>query len=92
MTSVLEIQMDADVIQKSENYANRINTTIVDLVRDYISSLAKKQEDEDRFAHLSPRVRKMIGAVKVPDEIKNMDTKELIRQARWERYLEKNLH
>jgi len=92
MNGVLEIQMDADIIQKLENYANKINTTVADLMREYASSLTKKQEDDERFAHLSPRTRKMIGIVKVPDEIRNMDTKELIRHARWERYLEKNLH
>lgn len=66
----LTLTIDDAVIPAAKRYADKHKTSLSGLVENYLRSLTHKQTSDEE---LSPNVRQLLGAVKLP---KNFDYKK----------------
>jgi len=78
MTTKLTLSVEKAVIEKAKSYAKKTGRSLSDLIEKYLESLTA---DETHGKELSPKLKKIIGAVKLP---KNFDEEKELRS-----YLEK---
>jgi formiminotetrahydrofolate cyclodeaminase len=78
MTTKLTLTVEKAVIEKAKSYAKLTGRSLSELVEKYLESLTN---DEKNDAQISPKLRKIVGAVKLP---KNFDEEKELRT-----YLEK---
>lgn len=78
MTTKLTLTVEKTVIEKAKSYAKKTGRSLSDLIEKYLESITSDEKnDED----ISPKLRKIVGAVKLP---KNFDEEKELRS-----YLEK---
>ncbi len=71
MSTKLTILVEKDVIEKAKNYARQTGRSLSELIENYLQTLVEEKKSEK----LSPRLRKIVGSVKVPkgfDEAKEL--------------------
>jgi formiminotetrahydrofolate cyclodeaminase len=78
MTTKLTLTVEKTVIEKAKSYAKRTGRSLSELIEKYLESITN---DEKNDAQISPKLRKIVGAVKLP---KNFDEEKELRT-----YLEK---
>ncbi len=81
MTTKLTLTIDDTVIRSAKDYAQKSGKSLSSVVENYLKSLSKKQFNADE---ISPRVRKMMGVIKLPD---NFDYKKELENALTKKYL-----
>lgn len=70
MTSKLTLTVEEEVIKKAKSYAKQTGRSLSELVENYLSTLI----DEDKgIQQVSPKLKKLIGAVKLPDDFNEED-------------------
>lgn len=77
MSTKLTLTVDKAVIERAKSYAKHTGRSLSELVESYLESIIQ----EDNEGQLSPKLKKIVGAVKLP---KNFDEKKELRA-----YLEK---
>jgi uncharacterized protein DUF6364 len=65
MTTKLTLTVQESTIKKAKLYAKNTGRSLSELVENYLNSLTKEHQDSEE---LSPKVRKIIGVVKLPDD------------------------
>jgi len=83
MDMVLTLNIDQNVVQNAEVYANYANRTVSQLVEEYLLSISKKREI-DNNKQLGPITRQLAGIIKLN---KNINHKELLADVLMEKYL-----
>lgn len=77
MSTKLTLTVDKSVIERAKAYAKHTGRSLSELVESYLETIIQ----EDKEEQLSPKLKKIVGAVKLP---KNFDEKKELRA-----YLEK---
>lgn len=77
MSTKLTLTVDKLVIERAKAYAKHTGRSLSELVESYLETIIKENREEQ----LSPKLKKIVGAVKLPE---NFDEKEELRA-----YLEK---
>ena len=73
MTTKLTLTVEKTVIEKAKSYARRTGRSLSDLIEKYLESITS---DEKSDTKLSPKLKKIVGAVKLP---KNFDEEKELR-------------
>lgn len=80
MTTKLTLTVEKDVIELAKVYANKKGRSLSDLIESYLKTLVQKDNNKKP---LSPNVKKLLGAVKVP---KGFDYKKELEKTLNEKY------
>ena len=62
MATKLTLTVDKDIIESAKAYARKNGRSLSALIENYLRALTKK---EDSIEELSPKVKKLLGSVKV---------------------------
>lgn len=65
MATKLTLTVEGEVIEKAKLYARQTGRSLSELVENYLSTLTFEEKDVKR---VSPKLKKLIGAVKLPDD------------------------
>ncbi|PZR28800.1 MAG: hypothetical protein DI535_05060 [Citrobacter freundii] len=74
MTTKLTLTIEQDVIETAKRYARKKGRSLSDLVESYLKTLSGA---EGKAEELSPKVKRMVGAIRLPDDF---DYKESLRK------------
>lgn len=80
MTTKLTLTIEEDVIRTAKFYAQKKGRSLSDLVENYLKTLASKDTPSEE---LSPRVKRLVGAVKLP---KKFDYKQALEEGVQKKY------
>ncbi len=72
MTTKLTLTVEKDVIERAKSYAKNSGRSLSELIEQYLDNLTQ----EDSLQEISPKLKKLIGAVKLPEDFD--EKKELI--------------
>lgn len=78
MTTKLTLTVEKTVIENAKSYAKKTGRSLSELIEKYLENITSNEKNENE---LSPKLRKIVGAVKLP---KNFDEEKELRS-----YLEK---
>ena len=78
MTTKLTLTVEKTVIEKAKSYAKKTGRSLSELIEKYLENITSEERTENE---LSPKLKKIVGAVKLP---KNFDEEKEMRS-----YLEK---
>ncbi len=73
MTTKLTLTVEEEVIKKAKSYAKQTGRSLSELIEKYLETLTEEHQEAKQ---LSPKLRKLVGAVKLPadfDEEKELD-------------------
>jgi hypothetical protein len=73
MTTKLTLTVEKDVIERAKSYAKRTGRSLSDLIEKYLENIT---QEEKRDKELSPRLKKIVGSVKLP---KNFNEEKELR-------------
>lgn len=65
MTTKLTLTVEERVIKKATSYAEKTGRSLSELVEDYLNTLVAEEKD---VKQVSPKLQKIIGVVKVPQD------------------------
>jgi hypothetical protein len=65
MATKLTLTVDKDIIESAKAYARKNGRSLSALIENYLRALTK---EEDSIEALSPKVQKLLGSVKVPED------------------------
>jgi hypothetical protein len=74
MTTKLTLTIEQDVIETAKRYAQKKGRSLSDLVESYLKTLSGKENNPEE---LSPKVKRMVGAIKLPADF---DYKESLKK------------
>lgn len=80
MTTKLTLTIEQDVIKVAKTYARRKGRSLSDLIESYLKTLTAKPGNEE---DLSPRVKKLMGKLKLP---KDFDYKKTLADELTKKY------
>ncbi len=73
MTTKLTLTVEKDVIERAKSYAKESGRSLSEIIEQYLNTITQ----ENSTQQLSPRLKKLVGAVKLPkdfDEKKELQT------------------
>ncbi|WP_316834732.1 DUF6364 family protein [Pedobacter nutrimenti] len=73
MTTKLTLTVEEDVIKKAKSYAKQTGRSLSELIEKYLETLTEEHRETKQ---ISPKLRKLVGAVKLPadfDEKKELN-------------------
>ncbi len=65
MTTKLTLTIEQDIIVTAKTFAQRKGRSLSDLIENYLKALVSKEKSSD---DLSPRVKRLVGSVKLPKD------------------------
>lgn len=65
MTTKLTLTVEKSVIEKAKFYAKETGRSLSEIVEDYLVTITS---EEDNTSNLSPGLKKLLGAVKLPND------------------------
>ena len=74
MTTKLTLTIEQDVIKKAKTYAHKNGRSLSELIENYLKTLVNKEKDSKE---ISPKVKRLVGSVKLP---KNFDYKKTLEE------------
>jgi hypothetical protein len=80
MDTKLTLTIEKSIIERAKSYAKNTGRSLSDLVEKYFENLIEENNKEE----LSPKLRKIVGAVKLP---KDFDEKRELRTNLENKYL-----
>lgn len=80
MTTKLTLTIEQEVIKVAKTYAHSKGRSLSELVENYLKTLTSKTSDD---SDLSPRVKKLIGKIKLP---KDYDYKKSLAEELTKKY------
>jgi len=63
MTTKLTLTVEESVIKKAKSYAKQTGRSLSELIENYLETLTEDNKDDKQ---LSPKLRRLVGAVKLP--------------------------
>ena len=63
MTTKLTLTVEKDIIEKAKSYAKRTGRSLSGLIESYLEEVVQENNDHE---NISPRLKQIIGAVKLP--------------------------
>ncbi len=72
MTTKLTLSVEKSVIERAKEYAKKTGRSLSELVENYLDTITQHDKEEK----ISPRLKKLVGAVKLPadfDEKKELE-------------------
>ena len=72
MTTKLTMTIEKSVIERAKSYAKNTGRSLSELIENYLETITQENDDEK----LSPKLKKIVGAVKLP---KNFDEEKELR-------------
>lgn len=72
MTTKLTLTIEKSVIERAKSYAKNTGRSLSELIENYLETITQENDDEK----LSPKLKKIVGAVKLP---KNFDEEKELR-------------
>ncbi|MDP1725393.1 MAG: DUF6364 family protein [Bacteroidota bacterium] len=72
MTSKLTLSIEQNVIKTAKTYAKKKGCSLSELIENYLKTLVGKEKNS---GDLSPRVKRLVGAIKLPE---NFDYKKTL--------------
>jgi len=82
MANKLTLSIEKEVVESAKNYAQETGRSLSELVGNYLKALTQK---EIQPKSLSPRIKRLRGSVKLPD---NFDYKKNIESAITNKHLQ----
>ena len=73
MTTKLTLTVEKTVIEEAKSYARRTGRSLSELIEKYLESIISEEKTGQK---LSPKLKKIVGAVKLP---KNFDEQKELR-------------
>jgi Family of unknown function (DUF6364) len=73
MNTKLTLSLEKTVIEDAKSYAKKTGRSLSELVETYFKNLTEKSEIAD---DIHPKVKKLIGIVKLPDDFDEEKVKE----------------
>ena len=73
MTTKLTLTVEKDVIERAKSYAKRTGRSLSDLIEKYLENITQEEKSDKE---LSPRLKKIVGSVKLP---KNFNEEKELR-------------
>ena len=70
MTSKLTLTIEEEVISSAKKYAQKKGKSLSNLVENYLKSISSKETD---INSLSPKVTKLMGIIKLPENFNYKD-------------------
>lgn len=80
MTTKLTLTIEQDVIKVAKTYAHKKGRSLSELIENYLKTLTSKTSDDK---DLSPRVKKIMGKIKLP---KDFDYKKTLADELTKKY------
>ena len=80
MTTKLTLTIEDSVIKTAKKYAQKRGSSLSGLIENYLRTLSSKESEPGK---LSPRIKRLKGAIKLP---KDFDYKEGLEEALTEKY------
>jgi threonine synthase len=74
MTTKLTLTIEQEVIKTAKTYAQKKGRSLSDLIENYLKTLVHTEKDSEE---LSPRVKRLVGSVKLPE---NFDYKKTLEE------------
>ena len=81
MTTKLTLTVEKEVIERAKVYAQKTVRSLSELIESHLESLIHEKKDQEK---LSPRLKKIVGSVKLP---KDFDEKKELRKILEKRHL-----
>ena len=63
MTTKLTLTIEKEVIERAKLYAKRTGRSLSDMIEKYLENITR---EEKNHRHISPKLRKIVGSVKLP--------------------------
>lgn len=63
MTTKLTLTVEKEVIERAKLYAKRTGRSLSDLIEKYLENITGEEKNHQ---HISPKLRKIVGSVKLP--------------------------
>lgn len=73
MTTKLTLTVEKSVIEKAKSYAKKTGRSLSELIEKYLENITSDEKNENE---ISPKLKKIVGAVKLPE---NFDEKKELR-------------
>ncbi len=73
MTTKLTLTVEKAVIEKAKSYAKNTDRSLSELIQKYLESITSDEKNDNA---LSPKLKKIVGAVKLP---KNFDEEKELK-------------
>ena len=70
MTTKLTLTIEEEVIRSAKKYAQKKGKSLSNLVENYLKSISSKETDINA---LSPKVTKLMGVIKLPEDFNYKD-------------------
>jgi len=80
MTTKLTLTIEQGVVKKAKNYAQKKGRSLSNLVENYLRTLDNKDNQKEQ---LTPRVKRLLGAIKLPE---NFDYKKTLEEELIKKY------
>jgi formiminotetrahydrofolate cyclodeaminase len=77
MTTKLTLTLEKSIIERAKSYAKNTGRSLSELIENYLETITQENKEDE----LSPKLKKIVGAVKLP---KDFNEKKELRS-----YLEK---
>jgi hypothetical protein len=81
MTTKLTLTVEQSVIEKAKFYAKKTGRSLSEIIENYLEKLTQDTPEDQK---MSPRLKKIVGSVKLP---KNFDEKKELRKTLEDKYL-----
>ncbi|MCE2772332.1 MAG: DUF6364 family protein [Bacteroidetes bacterium] len=65
MTTKLTITLEAEIIARAKRYAKKSGRSVSDIVESYLAVLTEEEEETEK---LSPKLKRLKGAIKLPKD------------------------
>ena len=85
MTTKLTLTVEKDIIERAKSYAKNSGRSLSELIEQYLDTITQENNNQQ----VSPKLKKLIGAVKLP---KDFDEKKNYNPIWRKNIYEKNFH
>lgn len=65
MATKLTLTVEERIIEKAKSYAKQTGRSLSELAGNYLGTLVEENKD---LQHVSPKLKKLVGSVKLPDD------------------------
>lgn len=65
MTTKLTLAVEKAIIDRANSYAKRTGRSLSELIGSYLENITQEDHDTD----LSPRLKKLVGSVQLPEDL-----------------------
>lgn len=86
MSTKLTLSVDQKIVKEAKKYAKLNGRSLSNIVEEYLKSLLTEESEKEAF-EISPPVKSLYGSVKLSDDDRTKDYKQIVREEVEKRYL-----